>query len=666
MGIAAPATGAERADPAPNPSTIPSTSAADTPDLAGAAAGSTASASHPRVPPVSVEARARSKGKKEQKDHKDPATAASSSAAGSRFQCPKCPKSFSRIENLTRHQANHDEVAKFGCPVCKKRFTRSDLLNRHRRIHGNAEAAYSVQPHMVQPNVSYPEQLPLPQTPATFQDSLGQGPYQQPILAQQNSLPISEQLNLLNNPMTTQGLSNLADAALTPGMGNAAYDELQLQHPNPNSPSPWAGFMFGDAAPSNYHGSYDANISWTFAGINQESPPDVMGLEDVLNQPTQAQMPQVQQSATAAEDNEDDEADTKDWPDRPADDTVVGDRTLSIPYRLLASSWNPAVLEEARRSNATQHFRSYARPSTCLYSSSSVLILDSQYPALFNNQGYISKAETTNCSFPCAEEFWEAPTAEDWKRLVGPNASEPPTVFYLHALNSCLLSKYLKNPPPYPQLTEFGKIFLLYALHTHVFEWRQSTIMYNPTGIKGILDNLSYTIGRSLLERRKWLSDTFDTWCDAYQTPETTPAAMILLHLAYISLDVSLSDLHLMAGRSSSPHDQLFSQGNLTQWANSEDAISTIGHVYSMLNICHQCIASGFVAENSFEITVGLFTGGLVCWAYGQFRHGVSVEECMLQVSKASQALRGMNSWMMCTNFGKILNEGFKIAKNTG
>jgi len=25
---------------------------------------------------------------------------------GTRFQCPRCPKNFSRIENLTRHQAN--------------------------------------------------------------------------------------------------------------------------------------------------------------------------------------------------------------------------------------------------------------------------------------------------------------------------------------------------------------------------------------------------------------------------------------------------------------------------------------------------------------------------------------------------------------------------------
>jgi hypothetical protein len=26
--------------------------------------------------------------------------------SGTRFQCPRCPKNFSRIENLTRHQAN--------------------------------------------------------------------------------------------------------------------------------------------------------------------------------------------------------------------------------------------------------------------------------------------------------------------------------------------------------------------------------------------------------------------------------------------------------------------------------------------------------------------------------------------------------------------------------
>lgn len=120
-----------------------------------------------------------------------------------------------------------------------------------------------------------------------------------------------------------------------------------------------------------------------------------------------------------------------------------------------------------------------------------------------------------------------------------------------------------------------------------------------------------------------------------------------------------------MAGRSSSPHDQLFSQKNLTQWANSEGANTTMTHVFTMLNICHQCIAAGVEAQNSFEITVGLFTGGLVCWAYGQFCNSAPREEYLNQVDKASQALQDMKSWMMCTNFGKILSEGFKIAKNT-
>jgi len=53
-------------------------------------------------------------------------------------------------------------------------------------------------------------------------------------------------------------------------------------------------------------------------------------------------------------------------------------------------------------------------------------LFDSQYPALFNNQPYISKAETTNCIFPCPEEYWEAVTADQWKMLVGP-ADMPPS-----------------------------------------------------------------------------------------------------------------------------------------------------------------------------------------------------------------------------------------------
>jgi len=99
-------------------------------------------------------------------------------------------------------------------------------------------------------------------------------------------------------------------------------------------------------------------------------------------------------------------------------------------------------------------------------------IFDCQYPSLFNNQPYVSKAETTNCLFPCDEKYWSSPCAQSWSNLVAPS-NEPETACYLHALNCCLLRKYIKPPPPIAQTNEFGKTILIYALHTHIFEWRQ-------------------------------------------------------------------------------------------------------------------------------------------------------------------------------------------------
>jgi hypothetical protein len=64
-----------------------------------------------------------------------------------------------------------------------------------------------------------------------------------------------------------------------------------------------------------------------------------------------------------------------------------------------------------------------------------VQIFDCQYPALFNNQPYVSKAETTNCVFPCPEEYWEAPNAESWKMLLGP-ADMPPSTYAMSLIQS--------------------------------------------------------------------------------------------------------------------------------------------------------------------------------------------------------------------------------------
>lgn len=43
------------------------------------------------------------------------------------FSCQTCNKSYSRIENLTRHSATHDAVSRFQCTICGKRFTRRSV-----------------------------------------------------------------------------------------------------------------------------------------------------------------------------------------------------------------------------------------------------------------------------------------------------------------------------------------------------------------------------------------------------------------------------------------------------------------------------------------------------------------------------------------------------------
>ncbi|KAL5313528.1 hypothetical protein ACEPPN_017948 [Leptodophora sp. 'Broadleaf-Isolate-01'] len=787
---------------------------------------------------------------------------------GSRFQCPKCPKTFSRIENLTRHQANHEEVGKFSCVVCKKRFTRSDLLNRHRRIHGPQSDSKS---HVTNENASSsPDQRAFgdlvhrddrssasrggSSSLANSSPGAGYQPmppaYQQPVQpVYQHPLPPRSDSNILHPQATTQGLTSLMEAALAP-QDNFAFTPVE----NIN-PSLWDGFMrFGENA-NMYMGSYDADMSWTLDYLPSEHSPNYLLDQDMLNafddfgdNPYQYQSMQYEQPPPVndTEDAEGEDEDTTDWPDKiekPAAPARYAPRV--IPIQLRQISWQ-SVVDEARGSGlsvvtirpmhsithqlrdlllntlngdnirnefsrpeisdalfppaeALDYFlRLYVRhiqprypvlhlPTFDIYSSPplmliammflgsshssvdrgrfsrlfhehlriacmrkqelekkwlrsidnvltyfllclagtwsgskhsyefaeggrgilvtacrrarlldcrpvsrveidpylqpgrshleavwlawieterrkrlgmSIYIFDCQYPALFNNQPYVSKAETTNCVFPCSEELWEAHNAETWKMLVGPPDMPPPT-YYLHALNCCLLRKWIKPSPPIVKAGEFGKIVLMYALHTHIFEWRQSTSMLNPTGLMGTFGNSAHDMGQGLRERRKWLVDGLDSFAECYKTPTTSIAAQLLHYLGYVSLDVSLSDMHLVAGRSVNKNDGKFAEENLKYWANSEISDKTMGHVYNMLALCHHCINSGVAADSSYEIAVCLFTGGMVCWAFAKLRGNALTEQYVDQVRKASLALRQMGCWRMCSMFGRIL-QGFE------
>ncbi|KAI0407592.1 hypothetical protein F4802DRAFT_518451 [Xylaria palmicola] len=55
------------------------------------------------------------------------------------YQCPQCPSSFKRPENLKRHQRGQHDNRKFTCQICDKSFARSDILGRHAAIHVSRE-----------------------------------------------------------------------------------------------------------------------------------------------------------------------------------------------------------------------------------------------------------------------------------------------------------------------------------------------------------------------------------------------------------------------------------------------------------------------------------------------------------------------------------------------
>lgn len=183
--------------------------------------------------------------------------------------------------------------------------------------------------------------------------------------------------------------------------------------------------------------------------------------------------------------------------------------------------------------------------------------------------------------------------------------------------------------------------------------------MLNPTGLMGTFGNSAHDMGKGLRERRCWLVDALDSFAECYKDSRTSIATQLLHHLGHVSLDVSLSDMHLVAGRSAAPSDANFAEKNLQQWANSPLSDNTMQHIYSMLSICHSSIEAGLAADASYEISISLFTGGMVCWAFAKLRTGVQGTKEKVayveQVRKASIALRQMGCWRMCSMYGRIL-----------
>lgn len=181
--------------------------------------------------------------------------------------------------------------------------------------------------------------------------------------------------------------------------------------------------------------------------------------------------------------------------------------------------------------------------------------------------------------------------------------------------------------------------------------------MVNPNGFANMYEALVLDIGEGLQTRKEWLYDSLKSWHKCYYSSCVDPTIVLMYHLGFVSLDVSLSDLHLAAGRSGNRAEGEIAEQSLRTWANSEGASITMYHVRQGFEVTYSVLDSGAVFKGSFEIIMSLFTGSLVSWAYLKFHRGDPQEVSVDYIRRAGVALRELPSWRISSLFGAIVKD---------
>jgi hypothetical protein len=174
--------------------------------------------------------------------------------------------------------------------------------------------------------------------------------------------------------------------------------------------------------------------------------------------------------------------------------------------------WKPRDVQSStsqKKMDLDTEWRNWIREESAKRLCWVIYTVDAQSPSLLNLPSTISASELSDLGCPCDDEFWLAPTARHWKRLLGP-ASVPPSRSFATAIGPFFVpflsrSSTLAGPSqsrdekapvehglPVLSLNPWSRFLVLLAIHVQIFEFSQDLLIArNICGDdnRGVLDD---------------------------------------------------------------------------------------------------------------------------------------------------------------------------------
>ncbi|GAA5925316.1 uncharacterized protein JCM15063_004989 [Sporobolomyces koalae] len=207
--------------------------------------------------------------------------------------------------------------------------------------------------------------------------------------------------------------------------------------------------------------------------------------------------------------------------------------------------------------------------------------VDVEHAAFFRHSHTLS-AFQVQLQLPCDEDLWEAPNAQEWKRL---NDEARPPIQFISALKACLTATH--DPP---SLNPFSRIALLHGLLSvsQDLHWRD------------------HVLGFSNQERRAqtWrdmISSAYNTWkqrldgalVDASPaTRQLLRASISLYATAQITFSIDIHELQIYAGAQVAlglvvtPPIYHAAETRIRMWSSSKEGRASTWHASHFLRSC--------------------------------------------------------------------------------